>query len=654
MNKLLATGFAASIALQAIPAAAVVCNGLDTWNNSTVYLGGHQVQHNNNAYRANWWTRNHNPETHSNPHQEWSLLGACDGGGSSNQAPSANANGPYTGQVGAAIAFSSASSNDADGTIAGYSWNFGDGATSSAANPSHSYGNAGTYTVTLTVTDNDGASATASTAATTTGDGGSSGGNCAGLPTYVAGTSYTSGQRVANFVDASGDTVEFICNIAGWCSSSAAWAYEPGNGRHWEDAWREVGRCDGGGGSNKAPLANANGPYSGTAGTAVTFSSAGSTDPDGTITGYRWSFGDGSTSSAANPSHSYTNDGTYTVTLTVTDNDGAATTDSTIATISDAGGGSTPVAINGQLRVCGNKLCNQFGQPIQLRGMSTHGLQWYGWGNCVTESSLDALAYDWGADILRISLYVQEGGYETDPQGFTAQVSTIIDAATARGMYALVDWHQLTPGDPNANLDNARRFFTDITQAHNGNNNVIYDIANEPNNVSWADIKRYAEQIIPVIRRYDPDAVVLVGTHAWASLGVSEGRSARDIVDNPINADNLMYTFHFYAASHGAVHRNELAWAADRLPIFVSEWGSQTYTGDGANDFASAQAYIDLMAQKKISWTSWNYSDDFRSGAVFRPGTCASNGPWSGGNLKSAGQWVRDKIQNPPDNFPTR
>lgn len=113
----------------------------------------------------------------------------------------------------------------------------------------------------------------------------------------------------------------------------------------------------------------------------------------------------------------------------------------------------TPLSLIGQLQVVDNKLCDENGAPVQLRGMSTHGLQWYGWGDCLTESSLDALAYDWGADILRISMYIQEGGYENNPTGFTNQVSTLIEAAEARGMYALVDWHQLSPGDPNENLE---------------------------------------------------------------------------------------------------------------------------------------------------------------------------------------------------------
>ncbi|MBQ4822716.1 glycoside hydrolase family 19 protein [Aquimarina sp. MMG016] len=313
----------------------------------------------------------------------------------------------------------------------------------------------------------------------------------------------------------------------------------------------------------------------------------------------------------------------------------------------------TPVAQNGQLKVCGTQLCNQYNQPIQLRGMSTHGIQWYGWENCLTENSLDALAYDWDADILRISLYVQEGGYETDPVGFTNQVSRLINEATERGMYALVDWHQLNPGDPNANLENAKRFFTDIANQHKDKNNIIYDVCNEPNGsgVNWNRIKTYADQIIPVIRAIDNNAVVLIGTHGWSTFGVSGEGNLQDVIDNQLQFDNVMYTFHFYAKSHRDAYLNTLDQASNQLPVFVTEFGSQEYTGDGANDFVMTQRFIDLMRQKKISWTSWNYSDDFRSGAVWQTGTC-SGGTWTTDRLKEAGRWIRDKIKYPEDNFP--
>lgn len=297
---------------------------------------------------------------------------------------------------------------------------------------------------------------------------------------------------------------------------------------------------------------------------------------------------------------------------------------------------------NGQLQVCGVKLCNDERQAVQLRGMSTHGLQWY--GQCVNDASLDALANDWGASVMRISMYVQEDGYETDPEGFTNLVSSIIDDVTARGMYAIVDWHMLDPGDPYYNLERAKTFFSEIARRHGDQTNLLYEIANEPSGVDWSRIKGYAEELIPVIRAIDPETPILVGTRAWSSLGVSDGADESEVLDNPVNASNIMYTFHFYAASHGDEYLNALSRAADQVPMFITEFGTQEYTGDGPNDFAMAQRYLDLAAQKQISWTNWNFSDDFRSGAVFTEGTCPG-GPFAGtSRLKPAGQWVRDRI----------
>jgi endoglucanase len=311
----------------------------------------------------------------------------------------------------------------------------------------------------------------------------------------------------------------------------------------------------------------------------------------------------------------------------------------------------TPVSRNGQLHVCGTKLCNEQNQAIQLKGMSSHGIQWYGWQGsntekaCLTTASLDTLANTWKASIIRISMYVQEGGYETNPTAFTNQVNALIDEATKRGIYAIVDWHMLTPGDPNVNLSKAKTFFTAIATAHKNNNNLLYEIANEPNGVSWSSIKNYADALIPVIRAIDNKTVILVGTTAWSSLGVSEGQSSQDIINNPLNYPNIMYTFHFYAASHRDNYLNEVDKASNVLPIFVTEFGTQTYTGGGANDFAMADRYLQLFAQKKISWTNWNYSDDTLSGAVWKTGTC-SNGPWLDANLKPAGSYVKSKILN--------
>jgi PKD repeat protein len=182
---------------------------------------------------------------------------AVGSGGGSNQLPSARANGPYTATVGSAVSFSSTGSVDPDGSITGYQWAFGDGASSGQPNPSHSYSSAGSYTALLTVTDNQG------------------------------------GQG----------TDQAAVNVSG------------------------------GGGGNQSPTAAAGGPYTGIAGSPIGFSSAGSSDPDGSITGYLWDFGDGGTSGVANPSHTYSLPGDYTATLTVTDNQGATGTAQAAVTV---------------------------------------------------------------------------------------------------------------------------------------------------------------------------------------------------------------------------------------------------------------------------------------------------------------------------------
>ncbi|MFI7596849.1 glycoside hydrolase family 5 protein [Actinoplanes sp. NPDC049681] len=302
----------------------------------------------------------------------------------------------------------------------------------------------------------------------------------------------------------------------------------------------------------------------------------------------------------------------------------------------------TPVAINGRLRVCGTQLCNKNNKPVQLRGMSSHGLQFF--PNCVNAGSLAALRNDWNADFIRLSMYVQEGGLETDPARFTAKVNGLVDQATKLGLYVIVDFHILTPGDPNVNLGLAKTFFQNVSAAHAAQDNVIYEIANEPNGVSWDGIKTYAEKVIPVIRRNKPDSVVIVGTRGFSSLGLSDGSDENEIVKDPVKFGNVMYTFHFYAASHREDRRAVVARAAKKLPLFVTEFGSQTFTGDGPNDFASTTAWLDLLKSLKIGYGMWSLSDGRESNSVFKQGTCAGTRFAGTGVLTESGRYIRSRI----------
>ena len=310
----------------------------------------------------------------------------------------------------------------------------------------------------------------------------------------------------------------------------------------------------------------------------------------------------------------------------------------------------TPVGINGQLTVCGVNLCNQHGKAIQLRGMSSHGLQWF--PNCYNATAMNALATDWNADLFRIAMYVQEGGYETNPSGFTSQVNTLVDQAEARGMYAIIDFHTLNPGDPNYNLERAKTFFKAVSARNADKKNVIYEIANEPNGVSWTSIKSYAEQVIPVIRANDPDAVVIVGTRGWSSLGVSDGSGSAEIINNPVKASNIMYAFHFYAGSHKDNYRAEVQKAAASLPLFVSEFGTGTADGGGSVDAASTNTWLDLLDRLKIGYANWSWADKNEATAALKSGACAGSNFTGTSGLSESGVLLRSRIRT-ADNFPT-
>ena len=273
-----------------------------------------------------------------------------------NQAPTANANGPYSAQVGAPINFSGAGSSDPDGSIVAYSWDFGDGNTGTGTNATHSYGAAGTFTVTLTVTDN-GSPALTGTAITTASI-------TAVPPPNQAPTADPNGPYNAQV----GNPINFNGSGSSDPDGSIvtyAWDFGDGNtgtGANPTHAYSAAGTFtvtltvtdDGspaltGSGTttatitaapppNQAPTADPNGPYSAQVGNPITFDGSGSSDPDGSIATYSWDFGDGNTGTGANPTYTYGVAGTFTVTLTVTDDGSPALTGSgtTTATITAA------------------------------------------------------------------------------------------------------------------------------------------------------------------------------------------------------------------------------------------------------------------------------------------------------------------------------
>lgn len=309
-----------------------------------------------------------------------------------------------------------------------------------------------------------------------------------------------------------------------------------------------------------------------------------------------------------------------------------ATLTSSVA-LADYPAGS-PVASNGKLQVKGTQLVNECGNPVQLRGMSSHGPQWF--GNCICESSIKHLVDEWGITVYRIAMYVQEQGYATNKNLYRNKIDEVVKICENLGIYCLIDWHVLNPGNPNDNgYSDASDFWKYITQTHGSKKHVLYEICNEPNGCQWSDVKRYAETIIPIIRNNNDETVTIVGTTMWS-------QDVDIASQNKLNFTNVMYTLHFYAGSHGQELRSKANTALQNgAPIFITEFG--TSNADGNNNFSpnSTREWITWANNNKISWINWSYADKGETSAALKTGSCDGKN-WT--NLTDSGELIKTLI----------
>lgn len=304
---------------------------------------------------------------------------------------------------------------------------------------------------------------------------------------------------------------------------------------------------------------------------------------------------------------------------------------------------STPYGQHGALHVENGKLTDESGNTVQLYGMSTHGIAWF--PQYINYDSFRTLRDDWNTNCIRLAMYTAEyGGYcaDGDKEQLKQLVKDGVSYATELGMYVIVDWHILSDCDPNQNKDEAIAFFREMTEAFADNDNVLYEICNEPNGgTSWDSIKSYAEEVIPVIRAQKPDAVILVGTPTWS-------QEIDKAAASPLDDSNVMYTLHFYAGTHKDDLRSRLETCVQNgLPVFVSEFGMCDASGNGANDFDSTTKWLDLLNKYQISFCCWNLANKDESSSVFKASSTTLS-DWTDEDFNESGRWIRDYFRGMP------
>nr|P19570.1 RecName: Full=Endoglucanase C; AltName: Full=Cellulase C; AltName: Full=Endo-1,4-beta-glucanase C; Flags: Precursor [Evansella cellulosilytica DSM 2522]AAA22306.1 endoglucanase [Bacillus sp. (in: firmicutes)] len=340
------------------------------------------------------------------------------------------------------------------------------------------------------------------------------------------------------------------------------------------------------------------------------------------------------------------------------------------------------VEVDGQVT-----LADQDGVPIQLRGMSTHGLQWF--GEIVNENAFAALANDWGSNVIRLALYIGENAYRYNPD-LIEKVYAGIELAKENDMYVIIDWHVHAPGDPNADIYQggvnedgeeylgAKDFFLHIAEKYPNDPHLIYELANEPSSNSsggpgitndedgWEAVREYAQPIVDALRDSGnaEDNIIIVGSPNWSQ------RMDLAAADNPIDDHHTMYTLHFYTGTHEGTNEsypegissedrsNVMAnakYALDKgKAIFATEWGVSEADGNNGPYLNEADVWLNFLNENNISWTNWSLTNKNETSGAFTPfilnesdATDLDPGEdqvWSMEELSVSGEYVRSRI----------
>ncbi len=304
--------------------------------------------------------------------------------------------------------------------------------------------------------------------------------------------------------------------------------------------------------------------------------------------------------------------------------------------------GRTVVDRYGNLQVRGTDLCASDGTPVQLRGISSHGLQYY--GKYANRDVIQWLRDDWNAQLWRAAMYLGEGGYLSN-RVIRNRVNDSVAACIELGMYVIVDWHVLSDHDPSLHTEEAVEFFTDAARRWGDTPNVIYEICNEPNGseVTWSgNIKPYAETVIAAIRAIDPDNLILVGTPTWSQ---DVDIAAEDPLDM---GPNIMYSLHFYAGSHGKELRAKAEKALNAgLPLFVTEWGTTLNTGGGDIFPKESGEWLRWMQKRNISWANWSLNNKGEASSLLKYNADRdAKGRWPLSDLSPSGIFIRNVLRN--------
>jgi len=299
---------------------------------------------------------------------------------------------------------------------------------------------------------------------------------------------------------------------------------------------------------------------------------------------------------------------------------------------------TTVVQMHGLLQLSGNKIVDKNNEPVCFAGNSFF---WSNdnWGGerYYKAEVISWLKHDWKTTIVRAAMGVEDpGGYLDNKTANKNRVKTVVDAAIDEGIYVIIDWHSHHAED---NTNEAALFFQEMANLYGEYDNVIYEIYNEPLDISWSNIiKPYASSIIATIRSIDPDNLIVVGTPEWSQ------RVDLAAADPITGYSNIAYTLHFYTVHHQQWLRDRASAALESgIALFVTEWGSIGYSLVDSE----ANEWMTWCFDNKISHCNWAVNDKDEEWSILVPGTSTSG--WTDDELTAAGKLAKNIIRNWPE-----
>jgi len=267
------------------------------------------------------------------------------------------------------------------------------------------------------------------------------------------------------------------------------------------------------------------------------------------------------------------------------------------------------------LDVQGAKIVNANGYVVQLKGFAIMGA--YGETPAITDSVIKHFRNDWGITVLRLPLLTSDCNcprticwtvgniaINSANAAYIAAADSIVKWCEENHIYVLFDgWHEGGQGNTVGNFSSTLAAWSIMANRYKNQDNLLWEIFNEPHDVAWTTWVPMANQIIDTIVKYNPvSKVIVAGTANWCQQA--------PIQTAKFNYNKVVYSWHPYSDDYGT--NGQSTWdqvfgyidTSGVAPVMATEWGFTS----AADSAGYGTELIDYCQLRGMSWTGWIYS----------------------------------------------